>query len=370
MEMKKKIVLWACLLCCASSQAQSVERVDELNDDINAIKRDTSFIYAESTMRDALEAQSGAQAILELKLQDWLRGKRLNENPAILISNSKDRWITLLGQRGNYTRIFVYVSKWDLLPDLKPEVKENEDTYTTQDKIAFIKKMYKDFFENSSFDIENLSELRKYLSLDVAMRINMECPYDGCDDDDSRYVVEFLKDGSLTYERPDPGNRVVTRSIKPLKCDWFEVTNIWDVIEEPIKIGLKVQNTKDGLRVVDFSTDEDKKTEGLSTVDNTIEDWELLISPEEQKMLSIVNFNEIEPYIKKLKAEDKIYEYGKYSTMPKDATIHLFIYNKDGEIVTVLMKTSENTYNLKTREKDVISNYKGCGAIWFRLLGY
>ena len=29
----------------------------------------------------------------------------------------------------------------------------------------------------------------------------------------------------------------------------------------------------------------------------------------------------------------------------------------------------QNTYNLKTREKDAISNYKNCGAIWFTLNG-
>ena len=137
--------------------------------------------------------------------------------------------------------------------------------------------------------------------------------------------------------------------------------------EKPVVIGLKIQNTEDGLRVVDFSYDEDKKTEGLSEVDNTIEDWELLLTPEEKKMISMVSFYEIEPYIKQLKADDRIYGYGKYSTMPKDDLCHLFIYNREGEIVTVLFKTHQNTYNLKTREKDAISNYKNCGAIWFTL---
>ena len=73
--------------------------------------------------------------------------------------------------------------------------------------------------------------------------------------------------------------------------------------------------------------------------------------------------------IKQLKAADRIYGYGKYSTMPKDDLCHLFIYNREGEIVTVLFKTRQNTYNLKTREKDAISTYKNCGAIWFTLNG-
>ena len=72
-------------------------------------------------------------------------------------------------------------------------------------------------------------------------------------------------------------------------------------------------------------------------------------------MISMVSFYEIEPYIKRLKADDKIYEFGKYNTMPKDNLCHIFIYNKEGEIVTVLIKTFQNTYNLKTREKELWS---------------
>lgn len=365
MAMKEKVLLWVCQLFSLSGLAQGINSIDPQND-INNIKRDTSYIYAEATMKDGIEAQSGARGILELKLFDWLRSRHPNEDAASLVSRSKDKWFDLLTRRGKYSRVFVYVSKQDVLPALKPKSNKVKDPYSQQDKIAFIKRMYKDFFENASFDTQNLTNLRKYLTPDIARQINMECPYDGCEGE-RRYIVELFIDGSESFERPDPGYRVVTRSIKPLKYDWYEVTNIWDVIEDPIVVGLKVQNTSEGLKVVDFSTKCDKKIEGLSVLDNTIEDWELLISPEEQKMLSFVSFYEIEPYVKQLEADGEINGYGKYSTMPKDDLCHIFIYNKEGEIVTVLKKTLLNTYNLKTREKDVISNYKGCGAIWFIL---
>ena len=366
--MKKTFILCTCLMASISALAQSNDGIDPLND-INVIKRDTTYIYAEATMKDAIEAQSGARALLELKIYDWLRSQHPEVNSDSLVSNSKDKWFDLLTRRGKYNRVFVYVSKQDVLPVQKPEDKTIEDPYSQQDKIAFIKRMYKDFFVNPNFDTQDLSDLLNYLSPDVAERLHDECPYDGCEGEMS-YVVDFLVDGSPFFIRPDYGDRVVTRSIKPLKYDWFEITNIWDVLDEkPVIIGLKIQNTENGLRVVDFSYDEDNKIEGLSEVDNTIEDWELLITPEEQKMISMVSFYEIEPYIKQLKAEDRIYEYGKYSTMPQDCLCHLFIYNKEGEIVTVLFKTQQYTYNLKTREKDAISNYKGCGAIWFTLNG-
>ena len=366
--MKKTILLCTYLLASISGQAQGIDGVDPLND-INAIKRDTSYIYAEATMKDAVEAKSGARAILELKIYEWLHNCYPGKNADSLVNQSKSHWCDLLTSRGNYNRVLAFVSKQVIVPVQKQKERTVEDPYSQQDKITFIKRMYKDFFDNRDFDTENLSNLRKYLSSEVAQRLHVECPYDNCDESDSSYIVDLFADGGLSYERPCPGYRVVTRSIKPLKYDWFEITNVWDVIEDPIIVGLKIQNTEDGLRVVDFSYEGDKKTEGLSEVDNTIEDWELLITLEEKKMISMVSFYEIEPYIKQLKAADRINSYGKYSTMPKDDICHLFIYNREGEIVTVLFKTHQNTYNLKTREKDAISNYKNCGAIWFTLNG-
>lgn len=367
--MKKVILLCTCLLSNAFGWAQSIERVDPLND-INAIKRDTSYIYAETTMIDVIEAQSGAHSVLELKIYDWLRSMYPDENADSLVTYSRNKWYDLLTRRGKYNRVFTYVSKHDIVSTSKL-VRKNEAMISdqTQDKITFIKQMYKDFFTNSSFDREKLSDLRKYLTQDVAEKIYYECPYDGCDESDGSYIVDLFVDGSPSYERPDPGYRVVARTIKPLTDDWYKVSNIWDVIDIPIIVGVRVQNTEEGLRVVDFSTEWDHKIDGVSEAENAIEDWEMFVSPEEQKMIFMTSFYEIEPYIKQLKAANRINRYGKYATMPADDLCHLFVYNKDGEIVTVLFKTFHNTYNLKTREKDAISNYKNCGAIWFTLNG-
>ena len=358
------VLLWTLLHVFLSGAAQEVDS----QDNINAVKRDTSFIYAESTMMDAVEALSGARAILEMKLHEWLRNNHPGKNADVLVSESKEKWLSLLTKRGKYNRLFVYVSKYDVVPGLKPKEEFVEDPYNLHDKVAFVKRMYKDFFDNKSFDKENLSNLQQYLSSEVIRQIPVAYPFDESEDSDSSYVVDFLIDGSLSAERPDPGDRVVSRSIKPMKNDWFVVTNNWDIIDRPITVGLKVQNTNKGLRVVDFSTEGDEEMEGLSPVENTPEDWEYLISSEGLKMISLVKFDEIEPYIKQLKADDRINGYGKYRTMPKDDNCYLFIYNKEGEIVTVLEKTPLGTYNLKTRAKDVISNYKNCGAIWFTLM--
>ena len=115
MAMKKIVLLLTYLFASVPGQAQGVESVDSLND-INAIKRDTSYIYAETTMKDAIEAQSSARAILELKLCEWLRSKYPGLNADSLVSQSKKVWCDFVTRRGKYKRVFVFVSKDRVLP--------------------------------------------------------------------------------------------------------------------------------------------------------------------------------------------------------------------------------------------------------------
>ena len=101
--MKKIVLLWALLLAFVSAEAQEVDP----QSNINAIKRDTSFIYAESTMMDAVEALSGARAILEMKLHEWLRNNYPDEKADVLVSESKEKWLSLLTKRGKYNRLLI-----------------------------------------------------------------------------------------------------------------------------------------------------------------------------------------------------------------------------------------------------------------------
>ena len=91
------------------------------------------------------------------------------------------------------------------------------------------------------------------------------------------------------------------------------------------------------------------------------------LSEEEQRMTGLHEFDEIEPYVKRLKATDKVTNYGKYTTMPTTGLCHLFIYNQTGEVVAVLRKEDTTIINLRTRQQDEITNYKNCGAIWLQL---
>lgn len=98
------------LSCCL---AQSVADVAK---NINTIKRDTMYIYAEATMKELNEAYNGARAILEVKVGDWVRNQHPNEGIELCIVKAKEHFVQLETRRGDLYRAFVYVRKSDIMP--------------------------------------------------------------------------------------------------------------------------------------------------------------------------------------------------------------------------------------------------------------
>lgn len=84
--------------------------------DINKIKRDTMYIYAEATTKDLNDAYSAARAILEVKVGDWVRNQYPNEGIEVCIVKAKDHLLQLDTRRGDLYRAFVYVRKCDIMP--------------------------------------------------------------------------------------------------------------------------------------------------------------------------------------------------------------------------------------------------------------
>ena len=86
-------------------------------------------------------------------------------------------------------------------------------------------------------------------------------------------------------------------------------------------------------------------------------------SAEEHKILNVLAFDGIESFIK---GTDFVKDYGKYSTIPSAGEFYVFVYNREGDISAYLKHFSEGYINIKTGNKDLLTNYKGCGAFWFR----
>ena len=98
------------LLICKAQTAADVAK------NINKVKRDTMYIYAEATMKDLNEAYNGARAILEMKVGDWVREQHPSEGIEVCIVKAKEHFVQLETRRGDFYRAFVYVRKSDIMP--------------------------------------------------------------------------------------------------------------------------------------------------------------------------------------------------------------------------------------------------------------
>lgn len=78
-------------------------------------------------------------------------------------------------------------------------------------------------------------------------------------------------------------------------------------------------------------------------------------------------FFELKDIIEPLKKSGDITDYGKFATAEKPEECYLIVYDPAGNIRALLGKGTETRKNLKTGKDDNIANYRGCGAIWFKL---
>lgn len=117
------LIIFHLSFCDAQTTATDVAR------NINKVKRDTMYIYAEVTMKDLNEAYDGARAILEVKVGDWVRAQYPKEDIEVCIVKAKEHFIQLETRRGDFYRAFVYVRKSDIMPVTdKSEIKVFEVT--------------------------------------------------------------------------------------------------------------------------------------------------------------------------------------------------------------------------------------------------
>ena len=134
MEIKR--VLLAFLLAFLCGLYVEAQTSTDVTKNINKIKRDTMYIYAESTTKDLSEAYNNARAILEMQVGDWVRKQHPSESIEVCIVKAKEHLLRLDTRRGELYRVFVYVRKSDIMPIAdKSEVAVFEVESPTEKKI-------------------------------------------------------------------------------------------------------------------------------------------------------------------------------------------------------------------------------------------
>lgn len=79
------------------------------------------------------------------------------------------------------------------------------------------------------------------------------------------------------------------------------------------------------------------------------------------------NFFELREIMEPLKAQGDIIDYGKFASAENLEDCYLIVYDPAGNIKALLGKGNDERQNYKTGKLDKISNYRGCGAIWFKI---
>jgi len=87
------------------------------------------------------------------------------------------------------------------------------------------------------------------------------------------------------------------------------------------------------------------------------------------EIMAVKSFFDLKKVIEPLKQQGIVTDYGKYATMDDPQQSYLIVYDPAGNIRAILGKETEeeSRLNLKTKQQDSVSNYRGCGAIWFKL---
>ena len=83
---------------------------------INKVKRDTMYIYAEATTKELSESYANARTLLEVQVGDWVRQQHPTEDIDMCIVKAKEHLLQLDTRRGELYRAFVYVKKSDIMP--------------------------------------------------------------------------------------------------------------------------------------------------------------------------------------------------------------------------------------------------------------
>lgn len=126
----------------------------------------------------------------------------------------------------------------------------------SKDAKLFIEGMYKDFYEPWNTNRFDGTTLRKYFTSEAMKRFYVESDYE---QGAFSYSTDFLVNSSLG--EADFGDKVVSRTIEPEKDGWFLVTNIWDVIQKPVRVHLKVKPVDGSIKIVDIKLEDDDEFE-------------------------------------------------------------------------------------------------------------
>lgn len=104
------------MMCCI---CQMVFALDKRLDEINAIKKNPDYLYAESTMKDSVEALQVAKESLFVEINRWATETQKMNVDSIRVRELLMKSKILSTDRADMKRVFVYIKKDMVCPEFK-----------------------------------------------------------------------------------------------------------------------------------------------------------------------------------------------------------------------------------------------------------
>lgn len=277
-------------------------------DRINEIKLQTRYIYADLTLsQNKDDAYQTAMQQLQYKIEEWAidhSRKKLHKDSVGLQTHLAD---TITMPRFGLIRIFAYVDKSQIIDSLsKRGIKISDPNALIETPAPVVAP-------------QPVQEIKTAKPVEE-MTLVPEPPV-------ADNVKPAPKTPTITEELPatTPEPQEVTLNPPTLK----DTTTVLPVLKAPIEIK------------------QPKTSEVLS------------------KILAVDDFFDLADVMKPLKRQGLI-EYGRYTKDQDLQDCYLIVYNTNGKLPALLGPGGDNRMNLKEHRPDKLSNYAGCGALWFR----
>lgn len=83
---------------------------------INSIKADSKYLYAESTTKDWDQAYEDAKSLLLVEIDNWIKSQgKKNEEIKGYVARIENNFMEVKTRRGNLFRVFVYIKKKNIM---------------------------------------------------------------------------------------------------------------------------------------------------------------------------------------------------------------------------------------------------------------
>ncbi len=286
---------------------------------INAIKMENDvYLFAESTTETWEAALDNAKCLLNIEIEQYVKSAGLKDSVVGVIARASNKMMQLKAMRGSRYRAFVYVKKAELIPYLAGEE-------------VMIVSIAKNDNDTPAFDPAKADEEARMKEAEHAV---------------SQAEIATAQQAAAEKARQEEAERQRIAEERARQ----EAAERQRIAEERAR-----QEAAERQRIAEEKARQEAAEKAA-----------IQLTDIERDMLNVTSGADIQAFVKGLSNANAIVAFGKFSDMPENMDCLLFVYNRDKEIVAYLRKTGNTYFNLQTKQPDSITNYKGCGAIWFQ----